>query len=181
MEMEEWKDVVGYECIYEVSDLGQVRNKKSGKILKHDDNGTGYLMLGLNHYGRKMFLVHRLVAIAHIPNPNNLPEVNHKDGKKYNCFKSNLEWCTHKENIDHCDRVLGFNRRMINKDKIGALNWNSKSVDQFDMEDNFIASYGSTTEAYRATGVDFSSIQKVCLGQRVMAGGFKWKYKPTPQ
>ena len=173
---EEFRPVAGYEKHYEVSNLGRVRSLKAGKVLKSGDNGIGYLIVGLNANGRKSFLVHRLVAIAFIDNPNNLPKVNHKDGIKSNCEVSNLEWCTQKQNIEHSIKVLGKDRKQTNKDKVGALNWNSKAVNQYDKQGNLINSFGSTTEAFRNTGIDFSSIQKVCLGKRSSAGGYSWAY-----
>ena len=98
--MEEWKDIIGYEGLYQVSNLGRVR--RSGKILKGGYNNKGYHTINLCKKGiSKSFFVHRLVAIAFIPNPNNLPIVNHKDeNPKNNCIE-NLEWCTYKYNANY--------------------------------------------------------------------------------
>lgn len=172
-----WKDVLGFERFYRVSNSGNVFSIRRNRIMKPSDNGLGYLILMLQGGGKKeSWLLHRLVALHFIPNGNAINEVNHLDGNKYNCAASNLEWCTHKENVRHSIDVLGFNPKMINKDKVGALNWNSKAVNQYDKQGNLINSFGSTTEAFRNTGIDFSSIQKVCLGKRSSAGGYRWVY-----
>jgi len=176
MEAEIWKDIQGYERYYRVSNFGNILSVRSGKLLKPSINNCGYLILSLTVGGRKSFLVHRLVGIHFVPNPKGLKELNHKDGDKLNCCAWNIEWTTRKENIRHAINVLGFDHHTINKDKVGALNWNSKEVNQFNLDGSFVAKYGSTTEAFRETGIDFSSIQKVCLGKRGSAGGFKWTY-----
>lgn len=103
----QWKKIDGFPN-YSVSDDGQVRNDKSGRILKLHLNGSGYLQVGLSRNGKLyMRCVHKLVALAFIPNPENKPEANHKDGDKLNCKVANLEWMTHKENHLHKCRILG--------------------------------------------------------------------------
>lgn len=108
--MEEiWKNVTeeGYENLYEVSNLGRVRRigKKNGKCLKPYPNKKGYLQVDLTNNGkRKCCRIHRLVAKAFIPNPNNLEEVNHKDENKTNNMVTNLEWCTSEYNANYKTR-----------------------------------------------------------------------------
>ena len=111
-----WRDIKGYEGIYQISNFGRVKsveriatnNKHGGvriikeKILTPNDNGNGYKIVCLRKpKQRKNFYMHRLVATAFIPNPKNLRYVNHKDYNKSNNNVTNLEWCTQKENIQH--------------------------------------------------------------------------------
>lgn len=105
-EPEIWKDIEGYEGLYEVSNYGRIKSKKfknKEKIIKSFIGSNGYPTITLysnNHFIKK-FSIHRLVAQAFIPNPNNYPQVNHIDLNKFNNFYSNLEWCTHNMNIQH--------------------------------------------------------------------------------
>lgn len=117
--MEEiWKDIQGYENYYQISNLGKVRSldrqvdgtnnnnnpiqNKKGKLLKHNITFSKYHVVSLSKYGlSKTFKVHRLVALTFIPNLENKPQVNHKDGDKNNNCIENLEWCTSKENMVH--------------------------------------------------------------------------------
>lgn len=106
-EIEIWKPIEGFPN-YEVSNFGRIINNKSGRILcenpKHENR---YRVVFLNHNGEIMGTgIHRLVALAFIPNPQNKPVVNHKDGVKYNNHHSNLEWATHSENSLHSAHVL---------------------------------------------------------------------------
>lgn len=95
-----WKDIENYEGLYQVNELGEVKSK--GRILKPRPNGVGYFQVALYKNGiRKDFYVHRLVAKAFIPNPDNLPEVNHKDENKSNNTVENLEWCSAEYNINY--------------------------------------------------------------------------------
>lgn len=102
--MEEWKDIEGYEGIYQISNLGNVKSLKyhKEKRIKSNKNRNGYLKIGLILNGkRKHISIHRLVAKAFIPNPNSLPEVNHIDGNKENNKVENLEWNNRKQNSLH--------------------------------------------------------------------------------
>lgn len=113
--MEEWKDIQGYEGLYQVSNLGRVKSlyrlnsrgqKIKGKILKYSINPKGYAIVILCKNGiTKTISVHRLVAIHFIENPNNLNVINHIDGNKINNNITNLEWCTQSENVKHAYRT----------------------------------------------------------------------------
>ena len=107
-----WKDVKGYEGLYQVSNIGRIWSVNRQKYLKPYE-GNGYLKIDLfaKNGKRKKEYIHRLVALAFIPNPENLPEVNHKDENKYNNCVNNLEWCTHQYNNKYGTKV----ERMIEK------------------------------------------------------------------
>ena len=97
-----WKPIIGYENLYKINNYGEVLSLRSNKILKPNDNGIGYFIIQLCKNGkRKNSLIHRLVAEHFLDNPNNLPEVNHKDEDKSNNFVNNLEWCKHKYNMNY--------------------------------------------------------------------------------
>ena len=98
----EWKLIEGFDGTYSVSNYGEVRNNKTGKLMKQNKNEKGYLRLGLRKNGKTKYMrVHRLVAQAFIPNPENKPDVNHIDFDKENNCVNNLEWVTCKENNNH--------------------------------------------------------------------------------
>lgn len=108
--IEEWKDIKGYENKYQISNLGRVKAldyRRTGKEqIISIKNNKGYSEVALwKDSKRKMFMVHRLVAQAFIPNPNNLPQVNHKDENKTNNIVENLEWCTQSYNNSYGTRL----------------------------------------------------------------------------
>ena len=166
--MEHWKPVVGYEELYEVSDMGNVRSLKFGKqkILKPWKDGGGYLKINLCKDGHvKKFKVHRLVAEAFIQNPNNLDTVNHKDEVKTNNVASNLEWMSQKDNNNYGTRNKRIGESL------------SKKVQMFDKSTGeLLATFPSTREAARVTGISPKNISACCIGKRKSAGGYIWKY-----
>ena len=132
---EVWKDITGYEGLYQVSNIGNVKRlpatitalsrwgtlrqmKFEGKKINiSHKSGSGYPIVTLSKNGKtKIFSIHRLVAIEFITNPKNLNQVNHKDGNKSNNSYQNLEWCTHSENMKHSFHVL--NNKKINRKKV---------------------------------------------------------------
>lgn len=116
----EWKDIKGFEARYEVSDEGQIRSKKKGIILRPGKKAHGYLFVGLatrtpeGERCKKYYHVHRLVAQAFIPNPDDKSDVDHIDGMKTNNHVSNLRWCTRKENV-HNEATYGKAQAHIKK------------------------------------------------------------------
>lgn len=115
---EVWKDVVGYEGYYEVSNLGNVRNYNTKSLLSQVVTDSGYRRVGLYKNGKTEMKVHRIVAIAFIPNKDDKPYINHKDGNKDNNTVDNLEWCTQRENIKHAWET-GLRKKMdIDESKV---------------------------------------------------------------
>ena len=162
-EVETFVKVVGFEK-YEVSNLGKVRNIKSGKILKPHLRRDGYLVHGLwKNNKKKNLYLHRIIATAFIDNPEAKPQVNHIDENKTNNDLSNLEWCTIRENINHGTRT----NRVAEK--------RSKKVVQLDLDDNVLNVFKSMRQAGRETGIDASSIAKCCNGKLKSSGGYKWR------
>ena len=162
-EVETFVKVVGFEK-YEVSNLGKIRNIKSGKILKPWLHNNGYLMHCLYKNNKsKNLLLHRIVATAFIDNPEEKPCVNHIDENKLNNDLNNLEWCTERENLRHGTRT-----------KRGAEK-RCKKVVQLDLNDNVLNVFKSIKQAGQETGVFATSISACCNGKVKSAGGYKWR------
>ena len=128
---EVWKDIMGYEGLYQVSNLGRIKSlgnnkNKKEKIIKIWNDRNSYLNVVLHKKGvRKRCLVHRLVAETFISNPENKPEVNHKDCNRTNNIVGNLEWCTRRDNSKYpptrIKRYITLIRRNYNNDRITCL------------------------------------------------------------
>lgn len=177
---EEWRDVVGYEGLYQVSNYGEVKSLandkgKKEKILKPSIDGKGYKCVILCMNGtRKVCKIHRLVAIAFIPNPNNYPIVNHKDENKINNNVNNLEWCTNKYNLNY-----GTLPERFSKARKGNKNPSAKKIICVTTGEAF----NCIKEASEKYNITHQNISKCCKGKRKSAGkhpitGEKlvWKY-----
>ena len=174
--MEIWKDIADYEGLYQVSNLGKVKSlnynkSRKEKILKPQSDKKGYLMVKLCKEGkRKTCKVHRLVAKAFVPNPENKPQVNHKDEDKTNNKVENLEWMTARENSNHGTRTERMAKSQTNNKK------QSKPIYGINIKTNEKIEFSSTREAGR-NGFDASAIVKCLKGRRKTHKGYKWFYK----
>lgn len=166
-----WKDILNYEGYYQISNYGNIKsfhNYRKGSILKPRLK-KGYYQIGLRKEGkRKWYAIHRLVAQAFIPNPNNLPQVNHKDENKLNNNVNNLEWCSVCYNNCYGSRL----KRVSYSNKL------RKPVIKFDLNGNYIEKYLSITEAFRNSNVkSVSSISACCNGKTKKTKGYIYKFE----
>ena len=184
--MEEiWKDIEGYEGIYQVSNLGNVRSlnyKNTGetRILKTRINRCGYICVCLGRK-RKDFKVHRLVAIAFIPNPENKPCVDHINAIRTDNRVENLRWVTHEENMnkplsrEHMSEAFKGEKHPM-YGRRGKDNPCSKKIVQLDLQGDLIKIWDSMHEARREGHFNVAHISSCCKGNRKTHKGFKWKY-----
>ena len=170
-----WKDIEGYEGLYKVSNLGRVKslgNKSNHKseIILRQSNVLGYSMVSLLRDSKsKMFKVHRLVAQAFIPNPNNRPQVNHKNGIKTDNCIDNLEWCDAKQNMQHAVKY-GLAKQLKGKD-----NPRSKKIYQIDVLTNKVVNvFCGLREMERETGFSRSNVVNSTKRKEGTAYGWKW-------
>lgn len=183
-----WKDVVGWEGFYKVSNIGNIKSEnrsaptKKGvyrvkeRILAFRLGNNGYFACALSFNGiAKKNNVHRLVAEAFIPNPENKPEVNHIDGNKQNNNVSNLEWATRSENGLHAWKN-GLNHS-ANLGMIGIKSRLSKRISQYTLDMCFIKTYDAVSDVEREKGISHGNISMCANGIRNHAGGFIWRYE----
>ena len=185
--MEEWRDIKGYEGKYMVSNLGRVKSlnyNNTGKeeIMKGGDDGHGYLQVNLSKDGKvKNCRINRLVAQAFLENPQNLPEVNHKNEDKTDNRVENLEWCSKSYNINYGTRNKKAGKKIAEKLKGRKLAEEhkkklSKPVFSVNKESGLIMWWQSIREAEKCTGINKGSITLCCQGKRNSAGGHTWFY-----
>ena len=186
-----WKDVVGYEGYYEVSNQGRVRrlyrqrwkacvpktHEKEKELAQWKVNRYPTVVLKKN--GDKKFMsVHRLVAMAFLTNPKNLPEVNHKDETRDNNRVENLEWCTRKYNINYgtCIQRSVSHHNFADIAIKTAMTQTHGAVGQYDFDGNLVKTWISTNEPKRELGYNQGHIWECCKGKRRQAHGFIWKH-----
>ena len=171
--MEIWKDIEGYEGLYQISNKGNVkslnyRNTGRSQNLVPKTNNSGRLWVELALNGKtKPMLIHRLVAMAFIPNPFNYPQINHKDENVRNNNVDNLEWCTREYNIKY------FYERCAHRGR--ALKFNAPIL-QIDSEGNIIKRWDNIPAIKHEKSYNAWSISECCRGNRKTAYGFKWRY-----
>ena len=169
-EKEIWKNVKEFNGLYEVSSNGRMKSYKrykEGKILKLSKYSNGYLFVKLSpmntHRGeyKKAYSVHRLVAETFIPNPNNYPCVNHKDGNKQNNNVDNLEWCTYSYNTKHAYK--NNLKRTIH-------------INQYELNGDFIKQWSSIKEASNTLNISYVGIVQCCRHRSKSSGNYIWRY-----
>ena len=184
--MEEiWKDIKGYEGKYQVSNLGRVKslnyrgNTNKEVIMANTQNKNGYFKIGLSKNNKKKnYTIHKLVAEAFIPNPNNLKEINHKDEDKSNNKVDNLEWCNHKENCNYGTRISRCSEKQKGK-HLGKNNPNSKKVRCITTGEIF----STMKEAADKYNMKYLGISNCCTGRYKYSGihpitgeKLRWEY-----
>lgn len=177
-----WKDIAGYEGIYKVSNRGRVvslkRMNARGQIVKPrikaiKPNNRGYIQINLSKDGKQEYkLLHRIVAEAFIANPNNLPQVNHKDENKNNNNAENLEWCT---NLYNRHYGTGLERAVRNHDYDEIAHKNRKQVAQKDENDCVIAVWHGLIAAAEAVGGNKDAIRN-SIKRGHKSRGYYWSY-----
>lgn len=185
-----WKDVIGYEGLYQISNLGKVKSLDRyifkdrwsgfhyyGKILKPQIT-CGYPTVKLSKNKKyKSCSIHRLIAIHFIPNPENKPQVNHINSIRNDNRIENLEWVTAQENIIHGYKYGYMKSPKAMTGRFGKDNPKSVPVLKISIDNDILHEYDSIHCANRDTNISIGNIHSVCNSKRKTAGGFKWRYK----
>lgn len=173
-----WKDISGYEGKYAISSYGNIialnynREKRAQNRIPRKDKG-GYLYVNLWKNGiSKTFKIHRLVAEAFLPNPNNLPQINHKDENKTNNSVFNLEWCSPSYN----SKYGNHSRKVLDSHKKNNSPKAEKSVAKCSKDGDILDIYISISEAARQTGINRECIRDTCIGKQKTCRGYIWRY-----
>ena len=165
LEGEEWKDIEGYEGVYQISNKGRLKHiqvkNQCEKLVSLYQERTGYLRITLSHKNkRKKISIHREVAKLFIPNPKNLETVNHKDYNRTNNNVDNLEWMTAKDNL-----LYSIDRHY------------RKAVIQMDLQGNILKEWSSAYEVEKQIGYKATTISRCCLGKNKTYMKCLWKFK----
>jgi archaeosine-15-forming tRNA-guanine transglycosylase len=174
--VEIWKDIEGYENIYQVSNLGRIRRvNQSGYRIRKQKVNKGYFLITLSKDAiQKTFLVHRLVGLAFVDNPKMKPEINHLDENKLNNRANNLQWVTSKENANWGTRNSRISE-YVRHNPVSVCK--TKRVNQICKDTKkIIATYESMGEVVRKFGYHQGNISECCSGKRREANGFLWSY-----
>ena len=178
--MEEWRDIAGYEGLYQVSNLGRIRSLDryvphktfgtkfcKGVVMATHQTNAGYLAVNLSKENKYTTIdVHRIVAQSFINNPDELPEVNHKDENKHNNAADNLEWCDNYYNAIYGTKLERQREKM------------SRQIIQYDRSGNPLKEYESATQAEKEISGKFTGAISKCInGRSKTAYGYIWKYK----
>lgn len=170
MENEIWKEIPNYEGAYMISNYGRVWSNHKQGYLTQSSNGRGYLKVQLwKNNKSKAEYIHRLVALAFIPNPEGKPQVNHKDEDKQNNYVDNLEWCDNDYNNAYGTKRERQGETLLNNGKT------SYRVNQYDLDGNYIASYRSMREAERINGLGNGAISTCLRKGYKQWGGYIWR------
>lgn len=182
LEGEEWRDAVGFEGLYQISNYGRIKNypnrTRKGVRFLTPVISKNYYSVTLRDHSHRMVKrrVHQMVAMAFLPNPNGYVIINHKDENKLNNHVDNLEWCTPKYNVNY-----GTGRKRAAESCSRSTTGKSKphlykQVDAFDENDLFVGTFESLQEASSETGVNYKNISAVLHGKRKLAGGLVWRF-----
>ena len=170
-----WKDIKGYEGLYQISNLGNVKKLINNKYMAiSKDLGYETVKLTNKNGNRRHLFLHRIIADVFIPNPNNYKIVNHIDCNKFNNNIKNLEWCTQKENVKHAWK----NNLCERTKKACAKNGknNSKKIIQLDKNKNIVKVWESTMEIERTLKIKHNNISFCCKNKERTAKGYYWEY-----
>lgn len=163
--IEEWQ-TVQVSNLYEISNIGRIRNKKTQKIISQRKNNGGYMIANLYKNGvPKTYIVHRLVADVFLPKEQGKNYVNHRDEDKTNNSVNNLEWCDVLYNNTYGTRIENASKKV------------RKAINQYDKNNNFIRTWSSASEVEKRLKYFGSNICTCCKGRQKTAYGYKWKYK----
>lgn len=173
--MEIWQDIQGYENRYQISNFGNIKSihtykngtKKEIYLNPSTRGGYKYVKLCKNSKGKE-YAVHRLVAKYFIPNPDNLPQVNHKDYNRSNNIVDNLEWCTLEYNVLYSKDNIAF----------AVKQSHHKNIYQYDNRGNLVKIWNLIMDIFRELGLNQRQISDCCNGKVKTCGGYVWSYVP---